>query len=77
MNNYVSNRVISFGNGSNLQAIIDAIANGKCPVQIAAVISDNPEAYALTRAREAHIPTHALPRGHVNGRGTYLGIRHH
>lgn len=53
--------VLASGNGSNLQAIIDAASVGKCPVQIAAVISDNPNAYALTRAREANIPTFTLP----------------
>lgn len=53
--------VLASGNGSNLQAIMDAIFSEKCPVQIAAVISDKPNAYALTRARDAHIPAHALP----------------
>jgi phosphoribosylglycinamide formyltransferase-1 len=52
--------VLASGSGSNLQAIINAIDNGKCPVRLCAVISDNPHAYALTRAQEAGIPTFAL-----------------
>jgi phosphoribosylglycinamide formyltransferase 1 len=52
--------VLASGNGSNLQAIMDAIDHGKCPVHIIAVISDKPGAYALQRAEEANIPTFAL-----------------
>jgi phosphoribosylglycinamide formyltransferase 1 len=43
------------GNGSNLQAIIDAIADG-LPVTISAVISNRPSAFGLTRASNAGIP---------------------
>jgi phosphoribosylglycinamide formyltransferase-1 len=52
--------VLASGNGSNLQAIIHAMENGKCPIRICAVISDNPDAFALKRAQAAHIPTFAL-----------------
>ncbi|MFI4956323.1 MAG: phosphoribosylglycinamide formyltransferase [Gammaproteobacteria bacterium] len=52
--------VLASGNGSNLQAIMDAIDSGKCPARICAVISDNPNALALKRAQVAHIPTFAL-----------------
>lgn len=51
--------VLISGNGSNLQAIIDAIAKG-LPVEIKIVISNNPQAYGLERAKQAHIPTHVL-----------------
>lgn len=44
------------GNGSNLQAIIDKVATGQLLVNIAVVISDKAEAYALKRAEEAGIP---------------------
>lgn len=44
------------GGGTNLQAIIDAIAAGKIEnAQIVRVISNNKKAYALTRAKEAGI----------------------
>ena len=42
--------VIISGNGSNLQSIIDAIENGQINARISLVISNNPQAYGLTRA---------------------------
>ena len=52
------------GNGTNLQAIIDAVSHGKINTKIALVISDNKDAYALTRAKEASIETFVLsPKG--------------
>ncbi len=44
--------VLVSGRGSNLQAIIDSIENGYLKAQIAAVISDIGDAYALERARK-------------------------
>src|SRR5262245_4200240 len=48
--------VLISGNGSNLQAIIDAIAINHLHITINAVISNNPDAYGLIRARQNHIP---------------------
>lgn len=45
------------GNGSNLQAIIDAIDEGKLDARIAVVVSNTPEAYGLRRAANHTIPT--------------------
>ena len=47
--------VLISGNGSNLQAIIDAARQG-LPVDIRAVISNRADAYGLERARAAGIP---------------------
>lgn len=48
--------VLVSGGGTNLQAIIDAIAVGKITdTEIAAVISNNRNAYALERAKQAGI----------------------
>lgn len=48
--------VLVSGGGTNLQAIIDAIAAGKITdTEIAAVISNNKNAYALERAKQAGI----------------------
>lgn len=48
--------VLVSGGGTNLQAIIDRIADGTITnAQIAAVISNNPKAYALQRAADAKI----------------------
>lgn len=49
--------VLVSGRGTNLQAIIDSINEGKLSAEIAIVISDNPNAMALERARKANIPT--------------------
>lgn len=52
--------VLISGNGSNLQAIIDAIDAGRIHARICAVISNRPDAYGLQRARDAGIDAHAL-----------------
>ena len=52
--------VLISGGGSNLQALIDAIARGDINAEIAAVISNIPEAYGLTRAENADIETIVL-----------------
>ena len=51
--------VLISGSGSNLQAIIDAAANG-LPVEIRAVISNRPGVFGLQRAEQAGIPTEVL-----------------
>lgn len=48
--------VLISGNGSNLQAIIDAIDNKLWPIDIKAVISNQAHAYGLERAKAADIP---------------------
>lgn len=49
--------VLISGNGSNLQAIIDEASVPNCPYAVRAVISNNPKAYGLERARKANILT--------------------
>lgn len=49
--------VLISGNGSNLQAIIDACASKKLSAEIITVISNKADAFGLERARKAHIPT--------------------
>ena len=49
--------VMVSGGGTNLQAIIDSVKNGQITnAEIAGVISNNKNAYALERARENNIP---------------------
>ncbi len=50
----MSTVVLISGNGSNLQAMIDA------QIPISAVISNQADAFGLTRAASANIPTHVL-----------------
>ncbi|WP_413453783.1 phosphoribosylglycinamide formyltransferase [Erwinia persicina] len=52
--------VLVSGNGSNLQAILDACQQGRINGSIAAVFSNKAEAFGLVRARDAGIPAHAL-----------------
>jgi len=55
--------VLVSGGGTNLQAIIDAERSGKLPhVELSAVISNNPDAYALKRASAAGIKTFVVNR---------------
>lgn len=48
------------GSGSNLQAIIDAIATGNLNAEIAVVVSNRKKAFGLARAETAGIPTRYL-----------------
>jgi len=50
------------GNGSNLQAIIDAVKHGEIKAELALVFSDKRKAYALKRAKDAGIKTLCLVR---------------
>ena len=52
--------ILISGNGTNLQAIIDASQKDGFPAEIAIVISNNPSAYGLKRAISADIPTKVI-----------------
>lgn len=52
--------VLISGNGSNLQALIDACAKPDYPAEIAVVISNKESAFGLNRARNAGIPAHII-----------------
>ena len=54
--------------GSNLHAIIDGCNAGKINAKVAVVISNNPDAYALERAKNAGIPGCCLNKK-INGNG--------
>ena len=45
--------VLISGSGTNLQAIIDQILASGLDINLAQVLSDRPDAFGLTRAREA------------------------
>ena len=53
--------VLLSGSGTNLQAIIDAVAAG-LPVDIVAAVSSRPDAYGIERAQAAGIPVTVLNR---------------
>jgi phosphoribosylglycinamide formyltransferase 1 len=54
--------VLISGSGTNLQAILDACASGDMAGEVAAVISNQPEAYGLQRARKAGVPALVKPK---------------
>jgi phosphoribosylglycinamide formyltransferase-1 len=49
--------ILGSGSGSNMQALLDAIAAGTLDAEIALVLSDQPDAYILERAAKAGLPT--------------------
>lgn len=60
MSNVMRLVVLLSGNGSNLQAIIDACEEQTIQGKIVSVISNRADAYGLERARKAKIPTHVI-----------------
>jgi phosphoribosylglycinamide formyltransferase 1 len=54
--------VLASGSGTNLQAIMDACEAGTLDAEVAVVISDREDAFALERARGALIPAVHLDR---------------
>lgn len=53
--------VLVSGSGTNLQAILDAAADG-LPVQVVLVVSSRPDAYGIERARSAGVPVLVMNR---------------
>lgn len=65
--------VLISGSGSNLQALIDAQAHNQLSGKIVAVISNEPDAYGLTRAHDAGIDAVVLPHREYDSREAYDG----
>ena len=63
--------VLVSGRGSNLQALIDAIADGRLTATIAVVITNVPDAGALARARMAGIEALVLDHRGAPSRDEY------
>lgn len=63
--------VLVSGNGSNLQAVLDAIKDGRLASTVEIVISNRPDAFALERARQNRIPFMAFPSRASLPRKTY------
>ncbi|MCK5595747.1 phosphoribosylglycinamide formyltransferase, partial [bacterium] len=64
--------VLVSGRGSNLQSIIDNIEEGKLNAEIAVVISDVRDAYALERARKHNIKTCFINPKDFKARGEFF-----
>lgn len=63
--------VLLSGSGTNLQAIIDAIARRELNATIQIVISNRADAYGLERARKHGIPTAVIPHKDFPSRETF------
>lgn len=63
--------VLISGNGSNLQAIIDACKHKKINGTVRAVFSNKADAFGLERAQEAGIPAHSLEAGQFTSRDAF------
>lgn len=66
--------VLISGNGTNLQAILDACQSGELPAQVVAVVSNKVDAYGLVRAEKAGVPTVVLEKTKEQDRREYDAI---
>jgi len=63
--------VLVSGSGSNLQSIIDSIADKTLNADIRAVISNKADAYAIERARKANIPIEIIEHDQHDSRESF------
>jgi hypothetical protein len=63
--------VLISGNGSNLQAILDACASGELDATVVSVISKKAEAFGLIRAKNAGIESAHFPKLETESRQQY------
>jgi len=64
--------VFASGSGTNLQAIIDAVEDGKLDAEIGLVLSNKSDAYALKRAIVHHIPDVYISSKDFNHRDEFV-----
>ena len=60
--------ILISGGGTNLQAFIDQVGDGRLELEIAVVFSNRPDAYGLERAENAGIPTVCIEHGDFEAR---------
>ncbi len=60
--------ILISGGGTNLQAFIDQVDDGRLELEIAVVFSNRPDAYGLERAENAGIPTVCVEHGDFEAR---------
>ncbi|WP_273333407.1 phosphoribosylglycinamide formyltransferase [Dictyoglomus turgidum] len=63
--------VLVSGRGSNLQALIDASKDENYPAEVVVVISNNPSAYAIERAKSENIPVFVIRREDYKSKKEY------
>jgi phosphoribosylglycinamide formyltransferase-1 len=60
--------ILISGSGTNLQSFIDRVAQGSLSIELCGVFSNRPDAYGLTRARNAGIDTLCIEHGQYETR---------
>ena len=63
--------VLISGRGSNMVALVEAAAKPDYPAEIVLVLSDNPKAAGLAKARQAGIPAHAIDRSQYDSKAEF------
>jgi phosphoribosylglycinamide formyltransferase-1 len=63
--------VLVSGNGTNLQAILDACGSGQLAADVKLVISNQPDAFALERARRAGVPARCISHREFASRAAF------
>ena len=63
--------ILISGSGTNLQSFIDQVDAGKVDLDLCMVFSNRPDAYGLTRAREAGIRTACIEHGDFDARESF------
>ncbi|HEY4334135.1 MAG TPA: phosphoribosylglycinamide formyltransferase [Ilumatobacteraceae bacterium] len=63
--------VLASGNGTNLQAVLDAIAAGDLRAEVVAVVTNRSDAHALERAATAAVPAMCIERAAAESRVDY------
>lgn len=63
--------ILISGNGSNLQAMIDAIEKKQLDAEVRVVISNRADAYGLVRARKHGVPTEIVDHGKFPSREAF------
>jgi phosphoribosylglycinamide formyltransferase-1 len=66
--------VLISGRGSNLQALIDAVAQQRLDAEIAVVVSNRPGAYGLERAAAAGLATLTLDHREYSSRDAFEAV---
>jgi phosphoribosylglycinamide formyltransferase-1 len=65
--------ILVSGSGTNLQAILDAVAAGELAADLRLVVSNKADAFALTRARRANVPTRVVSHRDFADRAAFDG----
>lgn len=63
--------VLASGNGSNFEALANAVRNGEIPAKIDLLFSDHQDAYVLKRAEKFQIPSESFELKEFENKAAY------